>query len=386
MEVYPSNEFWEETIGLSPSKTLGRRSGPRQVAGISGWSHDDVQIATALTEEILKLPKAKGSLLGGLIATRAPRAVAVLTLIRRYSETVKRHAVRAVALENGFREPLPRVRRTILLLFKKDPNLLKRVQYLSLAIGGSVTYPFLSGEAMDRRKLIGRPFRESLTAILRKALDPEGARRAEVDYVDARKGSDAVTFSVRYEQGPKQMQEWEGTHFHKPLKRAAIRALPKYRMVEIASRQGKNAQILASALSQALWDVPDRFHPMSEEEIVSQAENLNLVSSGVKVLQIVIRTLEAENVELEGSPTMTLDAIDLQPTLNQLRGLDVNLEGRVTSWRIWLKYSSGDLTSETVVKRTRSRNRVQFRPEPPLEVKIEVYRLLKEGLTRMALH
>jgi len=386
MEAYPSDEFWVGTIGISPSKALGRPSGPRQVAGVSGWSHDDLQIATALTGEIPKLPKAKGTLLSGLIATRAPRAVSLLTLIRRYSETVKRHAVRIVALESGFPEPLPRNRRTILLLFRKDPNLLKRVQYLSLAVGGTVTYPFLSNETIDRRRLIARPFRESLTAALRKALDPEGARRAEVDYVDARRNSDVVTFSVRYEQGPKQMEEWEGAHFHKPLKRAAIRALPKYRMVEIASRQGKNAEKLASALSQALWDFPDRFHPMSEEEIVSQAETLRPVSSGVKILQMAIRTLEAENVELDGSPTITLDAVDLGPTLNQLHELDVNLKGRVTSWRIWLKYSSGDLTSETVVKRTRAKNRVQFRPEPPLEVKIEVYRLLKEGFTEMALH
>lgn len=385
MEAFPSEAFWED-LGISPGQAVGRTLGPRHVAGISGWSYDDVKIATALTKEIPELPRAKGTLLLGLIATRAPKAGIFLSLVRRYSQTVKRYAIKAVAIENGFLEPLPRSRRLVLLLFKKNPELLKRVQYRSLAVGGSVSYPFLAAEDIDRRRLTARGFREKLGEALQEALDPEGVRRAEVDYVDAKRGGEAVVFSVRFELKPKRMEQWVGAHTDVPVKRGVLRALPKYRMLEVVSRQGKNTPQLAAALSSALWGEGDKFHALSEEELASEAGRLQIPSSGVKVSSVVLRTIEAENVGLDGSPSVVLDAADLAPTLKQFREIDVDFTGKVASWRMWIRYTSGDLTSETVVRRTRASNRVQFSPEPPLEVKVEVYRRLKDGLTELELH
>ena len=385
LEVFPSESFWHD-LGISPSQALGRPLGPRHLAGMSGWSYDDMKIATALTGEIPSLPKAKGTLLLGLIATRAPRAGAFLSLIRRYSQTVKRHAMKLVALENGFSEPLPRSRRLVLLLYKKKPELLKRIQYQSLAVGGSVSYPFLCALEMDRRTLTARGFRERLNSALKKTLDPHGVRRAEVDYVDAKRGDEAVTFAVRFEQKPKRVEQWTGAHTDVPVKRAILRALPKYRMLEVISRQGKSANEFASALSSAIWADGGEFHALSEEELSSEAGRMHIPSSGVKIKTITLRSVEADNVGFDGSPSLAIEAGDLAPTVRQFRDFDVELKGKVTSWRVWVRYSAGDLTSETVVKRTQSTNRVQFSPDPPLEVKVEIYRRLKEGLTDLELH
>ena len=385
MEVFPSEAFWRD-LGINPSQALGRKLGPKRMAGISGWSYDDIKIATALTEEIPSLPKAKGTLLLGLIATQAPQAGAFLSLIRRYSQTVKRQAIKSVALENGFEEPLPRSRRLVLLLYKKKPELLKRVRYRSLAVGGSVSYPFLSSLEMNRRSLTARGFRERLNSALKRALDSQGVRRAEVDYVDAKRGDEAVTFAVRFEQRPRRVEQWTGAHTDVPVKHAILRTLPKYRMLEVVSRQGKSTTELASALSSAIWADGGKFRALSAEELAAEASRMRIPSTGVKIETIILRSVEADNVGFDGSPSIVLEADDLDPTVRQFREYDVELKGKVTSWRVWIRYSAGDVTSETVVKRTRAANRVQFSPEPPLEVKIEVYRRLREGLTDLELH
>ena len=383
--MFPSEAYWND-LGINPKQAVGRRLGLRYITGISGWSYDDIKIASALTQEIPSLPKGKGTLLQGLVATRAPKAGILLALIRRYSQIVKRHAVKAVALENGFQEPLPPSRRLTLLLFQKDPELLKRIQYRSLAIGGSVYYPFLASEEMDRRTLTARGFREQLNTALRDALDQGGGRRAEVDYVDAKRGSGAVVFSVRFEVKPKRMEQWSGAHTDVPVKRAILRALPKYRMLEVVSRQGKSTAELASALSNALWGDASKFHAMSEEELATEANRFQAPDSNVKILTTTLRTIEADNVGLDGSPSIILDATDLSPTIKQLHDMDVDFKGKITTWRVWIRYSTGDLSSETIVRRTRSSNRVQFSPDPPLEVKVEIYRLLGEGLSDLELH
>ncbi len=384
MEVFPSEKFWLD-LGLRPSRALGRARGPRQSAALSGWSHDDMKIATELTGEIPTLPKAKATLLTGLVATRAPQAVRFLALIRRFSETVRRHAIKSVALENGFVEPLPRSRRLLLLLYRHEPDLLKRVQYRSLASSGSVSYPFSTSEEMSRRRLTARGFRERLSSALGKTLDPQGVRRAEVDYVDAKKGNEAVTFAVRYERKPKHVEQWKGSHTDVPVKHALIRVLPKYKMVEVVSRQGRATTELASALSSAIWGAGDRFHALSEVEVAAEAGRMQVPSSDVKLETITLRSVEADNVSFDGSPSITLEAADLSPTVRQFREFDVDLGGKVVSWRVWIRFSAGDLTSETVVRRSRSSNRIQFNPEPPLEVKVEVYRRLKDGLTELEL-
>jgi hypothetical protein len=386
MDIFPSEEYWRN-LGIDPRAALGKRLGPKQIRGLSGWVHADFQIATALTGEIPTLPKrGKGRMLTLFVLQRAPKAGSFLILLKRYCKLVKRTAANGVALENGFAEPLPRYRRVVLLLFQKNPDLLKRVQYRALAIGGSVTYPYVTSEKLDRQKLGSRPFREVLAGALRTALDAEGARRAEVDYVDTKRGDDAVAFSIRYEQKPKRVEQWNEVHYDKLVKRAVLRAVPRFKRLEVICRTARSKDVLVEALSEALWGDPSRFRPESEGGMSTVTEEAGARPTGVVLHEVTIRKLDAENVDLEGSPSITLEAANLEPTLRQLRDMVLDLKGKVVSWSIHVRYTCGDITTGTVVRRTMASNRVQFTPQPPLEVRVEIYRRLRTGLTELALH
>jgi hypothetical protein len=385
LEAFPSNEFWRN-LGIIPNATLGRLTRLDQVKALGRWTNDDLRIAANITDEIPALPtKGSARMLALIIARRAPKATSLLILIRRFSELTKRSAVKGVALENGFTEPLPTRPRLILLLFQKTPDLLKRVQYRALAKAGSPTYPYVSMKPVDRRKIASLLFRKRLDAELSRALDSEGARRAEVDYVDAKRGEDTVTFSVRYEQKPKRAEQWEEVHYDKLVKRALLRVNARDRRLEVISRQGRNKDVFAGALSKSLWDDPSGFSPESDSGLSEMAGEEQTSAAPVEIIELTIRAVDSDNVDLDGSPSMSLEAVDLGPTLSQLSEMGIDLKSKVAAWRLRIRYTHADATSETVVARARSTNRIQFNPEPPYPVRMEIYRRLRGGLTELSL-
>lgn len=384
MEVFPNEEYWE-SLGVVPSKSLRMRTVSARSRAVSGWTGSDLAIATRLTGEIDPLPMGKPSILAGLVATRAPRARDFLALIRRYTEVNGRSAIRGTAAEHGFDAPFPPPRRLALRMFERDQSLLKLARYRSLITGTRISYPYVTSEAMPRATLLSASFKKRLSASVENFFDGVGGRRSAVEYVEAKRGGEAVTFALRYEYKLKRVEQWDGPHDDLPVTHAFLRVLPRYRMMEVVSKGGKLTGELASALSTALWGQEHAFRPISDDELPALASQLELANAGVELSAITIRSVKAENVEFVGSPTMEFTGADLGPTLRRLNEVGINLRGRIRNWSVLVEYRTADVHSECVVKRSRTKNRLQFTPEPPVEVKIEVIRRLTTGISDLGL-
>ncbi len=376
--VPPSVSFWED-IGFDVKQILGTRAGPKQQKGVTGWTTDAYRAVTAATGEITLPADIPRRSIPGLILRNAPRTARLLTLLDRYSREVPRSALLpSVELAGLAAEDLSR-RLLVLALYLKNPDFLVASRYRSLTGGFQSARPFITDKSFAKQRLTSSKFKSDFERRLRNIPEFAG-RRLSLDRVETLRRDEAVTLYVKHEGDRKRVTEFDRIHWDSPLHWAVITYYPQSRALEVRTRQRSLLDGIVKAAGLSALSREDAYRPVRKGETFGDGDSTDSGDREVTIDTLTLRSIEAEGVQLTGSPTVRVRGTDLSDTVRQLvtdKGIDLTTS--VVSWEARVRFTHDGITNESTVGQRGKQAEVTFRPPPPYPVKRLIYRMIRGG-------
>jgi hypothetical protein len=376
-DILPSEEFWT-SIGFEPRKIIGHIDGPAVRAGLTEWSSDDFVAVCAYTGEIELGPQIRRANIPGLVQRNARKATSLLTLLSRYTEEVSSGALREVAALSGL-DPKGIARKTLALtLFLKDPELIRTASYRALTKGFQSARPFITEQVVSKSRLTSPALLNRLEEGVSQAPSLQG-KRVRIDRTETQRGSDVVRVFIKHEDAQRKVPEFDSYHWDKPILWTILTFYPKARGLEIQSSRRKVMADVAKVTARVVLGAEGAYTPLNPAAQVPETATTPPKTS-VEMVRQALRGLSGAEVELDGSPSLTIEGTEVSKAIRELRkfkGIDLTRD--IVGWEVRIAYKRQGVTKETTVSRWGRSASISFHPPVPYDVKIFIYDLIRRG-------
>jgi hypothetical protein len=204
-------------------------------------------------------------------------------------------------------------------------------------------------------------------------------------FYDDTKGT--YRFFVKYEDREQRVEEWDGSHWYRPIDWIVVDCDPENGYLSLRCRKESRASQMVAIISNRFTGKDDSFEQTTIDEWVTDldvGEARVLELDGFKVLDYDIRMLKIEDAGIMNQPTVVLRGTKLDESLDDLKKhhkVDLLAEASLVSLNIKISFEYEGVTDETTLQLKKGRSNFSFTKETNEQVK----RLLIKYVTTLLL-
>jgi hypothetical protein len=262
----------------------------------------------------------------------------------------------------------------VLYLFNNAPELLRRARIASIGYRIQTTFAFTFDSSLLKTGFDDKKTIDKIANDVEAKLSTSDKRAQLIEhFYDDTKGT--YRFFVKYEDREQRIEEWDGSHWYRPIDWIVVDCDPENGYLSLRCRKESRASQMVAVISNRFTGKNDSFKQTTIDEWANDFdvdEVHVLESDGFKVLDHDIRMLKIEDAGITNQPTVVLRGSKLNESLDDLKKhhkVDLLAGANLVSFNIKIKFEYEGVTDETTILLKKGRNNFSFTKETNEQVK-----------------
>lgn len=308
----------------------------------------------------------------------------LLYLLEMFSSLVKKKALEHAIKHEGIDYLVGGSRNLTIKLFLKNPDSLLIARYKSFTINRQTSLTYFSSETIINDDLRNVDVVNNIKDKIGKEL-AEIDKRAGVERIEEDDTPNSFNIFIRYEDKDQRVEEWDGTHWDKPVNRVILNYDSDNKIITARYGTMKRKEKAVTVLSQIFTGKEDAFKvPKAQTTLVLPKQSSEIEElADFKILKRDIRKIKLENVDIKNTPTIEITGSNLNETLDELKikyKLDL-LKNSIHSYKITFLLEVNGVNQETSIYVTEGNQIQRFEGyEPTGKLRLLLIKALSNNL------